>query len=196
MNFDIKNLVAQIKGNQNKKLAAIGLIAAVLVIADIFFIFLPLLGKNFKIKTQILSLKKNTEALNRQFSDINGIKERLAAVKAERESYNLIFPKEEEVPVLLGGISAIAGKTSIDIIAVKPVKLENSRDTAESTAVFHEVPIEIFAKGGYHQIGQFINKLESLDKFVEIKDIEITADKATPRRHFFRLLVSTYVLRT
>ncbi len=196
MDFDIKSLITQIKGARNKNIVVMGAVLAVVLIIDIFLILLPLTARNFRLKSQIVAIKKDTRLLNEQVVNIGSIKKRLESAKAEQEEYDKRFPKEEDVPVLLGGISAIAGKAGIEIIAVKPVRLEAAGKAPESDAIFHEVPIEIFAKGGYHQIGQFINKLESLDKFVEIKDIDITADKATPRRHFFRLLVSTYILRT
>lgn len=195
MDFDIKNFVSQIKDSRNKNVVIIAAATAAVLLIDIFLILLPLTALNFKLKTQIINIKKDADALGRQAADVSTIKNRLEAAKNERKEYEKLLPREEDVPVLLGGISAIAGKIGIEMIAVRPVKLETAGKALETDTVFHEVPIEIFAKGGYHQIGQFINKLESLDKFVTIKDIEITADKATPRRHFFRLLVSTYILK-
>ena len=194
MDFDVKNLITQIKDARNKNIVVIGAAAAVVLLVDIFLILPPLTVLNFKLKAQIISIKKDADVLNRQFSDASAINNRLEAARNEQKECEKRLPKDEEVPVLLGGISAIAGKIGIEMIAVRPVKLETFGKAPESDTIFHAAPIEIFAKGGYHQIGQFINKLESLGKFVEIKDIEITADKATPRRHFFRLLVSTYIL--
>lgn len=195
MNFDINNLITQVKDARNKNIVVVGAVLAVVLIIDIFLILSPLTAKNFRLKSQIVAIKKDTKLLSEQVANIGSIKKGLEAVKAEQEEYTKRFPKEEDVPVLLGGISAIAGKAGVEMIAVKPVKLEAVGKAPEFDAIFHEVPIEIFAKGGYHQIGQFINKLESLNKLVEIKDIDITADKATPRRHFFRLLVLTYILK-
>ena len=195
MDFNVKNLITQIKDARNKNIVVIGAAAAVILFVDIFLILSPLTALNFKLKAQIVSIKKDTDVLNRQVTDVSAIKNGLEAARNEQKEYEKRLPKDEEVPVLLGGISAIAGKIGVEMIAVRPVKLETFGKTPESDTIFHAVPVEIFAKGGYHQIGQFINKLESLDKFVEIKDIEITADKATPRRHFFRLLVLTYILK-
>lgn len=194
MDFDIKAIYAQIKDARNKNALVIGAAAAVILLVDIFLILLPLTALNFKLKTQIISLKKETAALKKQAADINAIKNRLGAVKNEQKTYENLFPREEEVPALLGGISAVAGKIGVEMVAVRPVKLEPAQKT-DAGAIFQEVPVEIFAKGGYHQIGQFINRLESLDRFFEIKDIEIRVDKASPRKHFLKLVVTTYILK-
>lgn len=196
VDLDIKNLIAQIKDARNKNIAVIAAVLAVALVIDVFFILLPLTAKNFRLKSQIVAIRKDMGLLSGQAADISSIKNRLEAAKIEQRECEKRLPKEDEVSVIIGGISAIAGKAGVEMIAVKPVKLDAAEKPSAEDKILHEVPIEIFAKGGYHQIGQFINKLESLDKFVEIKDIEITADKATPRRHFFRLLVSTYILRT
>lgn len=192
----IKEKIMQIQGSQKRKVLVIGIGGIILLAVDIFFVFIPLLNKTFNLKSQIISMKENTAYLNRQISMLDATKKKLEILKADQIKYGEFFPKEEEVPVLFGNLSGIAGKLGVDIISVKPVKSDLGQDAEKTAGLFHEVPIEISAKGGYHQMGQFINKLETLDNFMEVKDLEITADKATPRRHFFRLLVSTYILRT
>ncbi|MDD5450057.1 MAG: type 4a pilus biogenesis protein PilO [Candidatus Omnitrophica bacterium] len=188
----IKEKIAELPGGPKNRLLIVAIIAIIVLIADIFFIFIPIIGKNFYLKSRIVTVRDNTTALKKQISMLGETKKRLEALKAEQIKYKEVFPTEEEVPVLLGDFSSIAGKLGIDIIAVKPVKLTEKQDEG----LFHEVPIEISAKGGYHQMGQFINKLETLNKFMEIKDVEVVADKTTPRRHYFRILVSTYILKT
>jgi Tfp pilus assembly protein PilO len=196
VNLDtIKGLIERIKAAQNRRVAILTAAALAMLLTDVFFVLPSLIGSGFKLKSQVAAVKKVTAALNQQISCIDSIKERLARAEAEYEEYQRKLPQEEEIPAVMGDISTLAGKTDIEMIAVKPVKQETVASVSSEAAGMHEVLIEIFAKGGYHQIGQFINKLESFNKFTEIKDIEITADKATPRKHFFRLLVATYVLK-
>jgi Tfp pilus assembly protein PilO len=195
LDFDVKAIVAQIKDARNKNALVIGAAAAVILLVDIFLILLPLTALNFKLKAQIISIKKDAADLKKQATDISAIKSRLETVKNEQKTYEKQFPSQEEVPALLGGISAVAGKIGVEMVAVRPVKLEPGQKIAGADTIFQEVPVEIFAKGGYHQIGQFINRLESLDRFFEIKDIEIGTDKASPHKHFLKLLVSTYILK-
>lgn len=178
----------------NKKILIMVAGVVIALIFDIFFIFFPLVGKSYKLKAKIISSSKDLSYLKQQISSLDNIKKRLENLKTEQVKYGKGFPKEEEIPALLGNISTIAGKLGIEIIAVKPVRMAFQEEAKSVGELFREVLVEIYAKGGYHQMGQFINKLETLDKFMEIRDIEITADKNSPRRHFFRLLVATYIL--
>ncbi|MBI4335272.1 MAG: type 4a pilus biogenesis protein PilO [Candidatus Omnitrophica bacterium] len=192
---DIKSLLDLIKNGRNKKTLIAAAVAACLVVADVCCVFLPLLAKHSSLKARIAAVSGEMRDLNRRISEIEVTNKRFDALKAEFERYDKLFPKEERVPSLLGDISAIAGKLGVEIITIKPARQEAAGTDAARDALFREAPIEISAKGGFHQIGQFINRLETFDNFVEIRDIEITADRATPRRHFFRLLVSTYILK-
>lgn len=193
--IQIKDEILEMQGEQNRKVLIIGAGVIILLLLDLFLVFLPLVKKSFDLKSQIVSVKKNISTLNQQIVSLDATKKRLEILKNDQIMYETKFPKEEEVPALLGRLSTIAGKLGVEIIAVKPVKIELRGGADETVGLFHEVPIEISAKAGYHQIGQFINKLETLDKFIKIQDVEITPDRATPRRHFFRVLVLTYILK-
>lgn len=174
-------------GEEKRKILIIALSSAALLALDIFFILRPICNKCADLKTQIVSVKNNINSLNQQISSMDNIKRQLEALRQEQSDYEKKFPKEEEIPALFDSLSNIALKSGVAIIAIKP-----SHPAQE--AVFHEIPMEISAKGGYHQIGQFINKLETSDRFIEVKDIEIKQDNTTPRRHSLKLLVSTYIL--
>jgi len=178
---------------QKKKILIIGGIG-VLLVADIFFIFFPLIGKTFQLRSEIVSIKKNIAVLNQQIAMRGETQKKLEALKNDQARFQKLFPKEEEVPALLGELSTVAGKLGVDIISVRPAK--TNPGAVPTPSFFHEVIIEMSGRGGYHQIGRFINKLEMLDKFISIQDIEITTERTTPRVHIFRILLSTYILRT
>jgi len=175
---------------QKKKVLIIGGIGLLLV-ADIFFIFFPLICKTFQLRSEIVSVQKNITVLNQQIAGRGETKKKLEVLKIDQLRFQKLFPREEEIPALLGELSTIAGKLGVDIVSVTPAKTI----PGAVPDLFHEVPIEMSGRGGYHQIGQFVNKLEMLDKFIKIQNIEISAEKAAPRRHLFKVLLSTYILR-
>jgi Tfp pilus assembly protein PilO len=180
---------------KKRKILIIGLIGVVLLISDIFLVVLPLVRKSFSLKAQIVSIGKDMSSLDQQIHMLDTTNKKLQALKTERDSYERSLPKEEEIPALVGNLSAIAGKVGVDIIAVKPVRIESREGPGQEAVIFHEVPLEIFAKGGYHQMGKFINELETSGKYIEVKDMEITRDELMPRKHFSRILIATYILR-
>jgi len=181
---------------KHKGLLIIGAGAIVVFLLDVFFIVTPLIKKVSDLRCKVIAVKSDISYMDRQLAMLSATLEKLDNLKAGRAMYEVYFPKEEEVPGLLGEISTMAGKLGVDIIAIKPVKLKAAADLLKADErLYNEVPIEISAKGGYHQISQFINKIETYTKLVEVKDVEIFSDSAAPRKHFCRLLVSTYILK-
>ena len=181
---------------QRKFLIAV-LSTVILLVVDIFLILRPLINKTSDLRTQASALTKDIAILNQQISMMDARKKKLEELKTQYANYEKRFPKaEEEIPSLLESLSTIAVKSDIAIIGIRPVKPVQTEQVEKIAALFNEIPIEILAKGGYHQLGSFINRLEALDRFMEIKDMEINRDAATPRSHSLRLMVSTYILKT
>ena len=179
---------------EKKKFLIIGILSAVLLFLDIFFVIRPLFHKSSDLKMRIVAVEKNIDDVTQNISTLPKTEKKLEDLKSEQALYEKSFPKEEEVPSLLESLSRVAASSSVDIIAIKPIKIEPNY-IEKNPKPFHEIPIELQAKGGYHQIGQFINKLERLDRFMEVKDLKISQDNTTPRRHYLKLLLSTYILR-
>ncbi|MCX5715363.1 MAG: type 4a pilus biogenesis protein PilO [Candidatus Omnitrophica bacterium] len=179
----------------DKKFLVIVISGAVLFALDIFFILRPLINKTMDLRSQIVSVKKNIANLEQQIQVLDATQQRMTALKGQAAECEKKFPKNEEIPSLLENISATAAKSGVDIVAIRPVKKEPQAGKEKANDLFHEIPIEILAKGGYHQLGQFINRLEVSARFMEVKGIDLIRDPAFPRRHNLKLLVSTYILK-
>jgi type IV pilus assembly protein PilO len=144
----------------------------------------------------VLSVKKNMADLDREINSLTATTKKLEDLRLQAAECEKKFPKDEEIPALLENISATAAKSGVDIIAIRPIKAEFKEEAQRPPDLFHAIAIEIVAKGGYHQLGQFINRLETSARFMEVKDIDINRDPANPRRHDLKLLIATYILRT
>ncbi len=134
-------------------------------------------------KTQALianeqRLRKQNENLKEQFSGMEGK-----------------FLGEDEVSSLLQSFSEIADSSNVQILRIKPLETIGRAAATESTDEFYsEFPILIEAKAGYHECGDFLNKLERAERFIRIGDIDIRGSQEKPRVHEIRLRVVTYVL--
>jgi len=180
---------------EQRKLLIIVIGIAILLVADISFILLPLINKTFDLSSQVSSTRKNIDNLNQQISTIDETREKLSRLKESYSKYVKRFSREEEIPRLLETLSKIAAESEVVILAVRPVATKSDKQDKKLANIFREVPIEIRAMGGYHQLGSFINKLETLDRFLKVTDISITQNIRTPRNHSLRLLVATYILK-
>jgi len=127
-----------------------------------------LIANEDRIRTQLEGLKKQSELLEKR------------------------LPGQDEVSSLLEDFSDIAGISGVKILRIKP--LEVIEAMGAKSELYSDFPILIEARGGYHQCGMFINKLENMDRFIRIDEIDIRDRSGDPRHHDIRLRVSTCIM--
>ena len=178
---------------EQRKFLIIVVSVIILLILDITFILSPLINMTFDLSSQVSSVKKNIANLNQQISKVDDTKKKLALLKDDYLIYGNKFPKAEEIPRLLETLSTIAAKSEINIVAIRPQSKASKKHKGKIAILFQEMPIQIIAQGGYHQIGSFINRLETLDRFLKVDDISLVQSGATGKMLRVTLLVSTYI---
>lgn len=100
--------------------------------------------------------------------------------------YEQKLPKEKEVSQLFHELDNIASGSKIKFSLITP-------DSSEEGKHYMRYYRTIELKSGYHQLGNFINKLENLGRFIKVDKIAITPDPADPFKHNVELVVSTFV---
>ena len=177
------------------KTQVIALIGAVVLITAVVYL-------NFILKPQVTGvareiIKKNK--LTRELKDAEGDVGRIGSLRKDIESHNKkieryekMLPAEQEIPTLLENLSDMARASNVKIVGITP-SITKSENT-QSNKTYEEIPILISAKSGYHELGNFLAKLENSDRFMKVVDIKIRSSAATPKRHDVDLLVLTYIL--
>ena len=104
------------------------------------------------------------------------------------------FARQDQVSGLLQDFSGVAESSGAKILRVMPLEVANDASGVSSENAFYaEFPILIEARAGYHQCGIFLNKLEGMDRFIRVDDIDIKGRTGDPRRHHIKLRVTTYI---
>ena len=123
------------------------------------------------------------------------IKMQLQDLEKQSELFEEKLPSQDEVSSLLEDFSDIAESSGVKILRIKPLEVIDSiSETGARSELYSEFPILIEARGGYHQCGIFINKLESIDRFIRIDEVDIRARSQDPRHHDIRLRASTCIM--
>ena len=121
----------------------------------------------------------------------------IESYRGKVESYEKRLPAEQEIPSILENLSTMANGSNVKIIGIAPVQVSAKEAAAKNIGkIYKEIPILINAKSGYHELGIFLNNLESADRFMKVVDIEVRSSKASPKKHDTELIVCTYVLLT
>jgi len=175
----------------------------VLAAAALGLIFVLILYFNLLLKPQVIKIAKLITKANKVRAELKGaeadiakidqFKKEIEAYKGKVDSYEKTLPAEQEIPSFLENLSNMAKSSNIKIVAITPVVAAGGGGEAEK-GIYQEIPILINAKSGYHELGRFLNKLETSDRFMKVADIDIKGNRDNPNKHDIELLVLTYIL--
>jgi len=106
------------------------------------------------------------------------------------------LPGQYQISSLLEDFSNVAESSGVKILRLKPLEDPGSISKTKGPSLpYSEFPILIEARAGYHQVGYFVNKLENMDRFIKITDVDIDGNTQDPRRHNIKMRIITYVLQ-
>jgi len=74
------------------------------------------------------------------------------------------LPNSREIPNLLETISNLGALNGLDVVYIRP---QNDVDKG----FYAEVPIAIKVKGGYHEMGLFLDAVSKLPRIINVSDI-------------------------
>jgi len=125
-----------------------------------------------------------------------GIKRQYEGLVKQAGNLEKRLPGQDQISSLLQDFSDVAESSGGKILRIKP--LEEPVAVSKQKPVnssYTEFPILIEAMAGYHQLGAFINKLETMDRFIRITDVDIAGNSKDPRHHNAKIRIITYVLQ-
>jgi Tfp pilus assembly protein PilO len=106
------------------------------------------------------------------------------------------LPGQAQISSILEDFSNVAESSGVKILRIKPLEApvvaSKQKVTNDS---YSEIPILIEARAGYHQLGAFVDKIENMDRFIKLTDIDIASIDSDPRRHDIKMRIITYVLQ-
>jgi type IV pilus assembly protein PilO len=192
-NFDFKSV--DLKNRQTQILLLVVFVSFAAALSYLYFIFIPQTSSVFKLYRDVGKMRSDLRSARLVIADADKLKNNLQEHSKKVDSYEKKLPAEQEIPTLLENLSSMAKDSSIKIIGIVPAMPRSKDDkSAPKSAIYREIPILITAKSGYHELGRFLGNLENADRFMKVVDIEIKANKATPKKHDVDLMVCTYTL--
>ncbi len=144
----------------------------VLVIAVLIFGLYWQFGYKGKART-INRLRSDLSNKQAKLNENEAIARNLPRFKAEVNKLNQQLgkvvqelPNSREIPNLLETISNLGALNGLEVIYIKP---QNDVDKG----FYAEVPIAIKVKGGYHEMGLFLDALSRLPRIINVSDLTI-----------------------
>jgi len=164
--------------------------AGVLLFVYLVSAVIPKLVFFGKTSLEIKDLKARIELVDSRIGRIDVLTKKLEKLTTEISGYSDGLPEQKELPEFIEELSLTAKASGVKILSITPAE---PKDSGKSGAYYKEVPIEITAETGYHELASFIGDLEGSERFVTIEDLLIKSDVKNPRTHDITIKLKTYV---
>ncbi|GEM_PF-2424325 len=137
-------------------------------------------------------LNKEVDRIPKTLAQLPALKSELSRLAAQYNLPAVAQPPEEQLPELLETISQMAKAAQVQLISVKPQG--DFSKLIPGPSGYLELPIQVEASAGYHQIGLFLDTLEHSDSFVRLQEMKIQADPKDIWHPQVTLILRAYLL--
>lgn len=143
--------------------------------------------KAMKVSNNLSSFAKDTAAIEELKRNSFANRKTEGALRAKKAIL------EEELPLLLQGISDTANKNNVKIMQMKPYKDPKQKEETVSGKKFLPFMITLNLSCGYHSLGSFINQLEDSPSFLAVEEIRIRQGSGDYLLQDVNLGLKTYI---
>lgn len=145
--------------------AGIGAMTAATVVAFYLLVHLKQADDLLQIRTDDKQVYGDLLQARRINGEIDALREKTKRIETLVTEFEERLPSGREISTLLKEFENMAAEEEIDV-ELSP--LGRSRDTHKET-----IPYSIVARGSYHQVASFINRLERFKRYLKISDLSV-----------------------
>jgi len=150
---------------------AVGIIIAAMLALIVLFVFIVHASQ----KDKLAKLEQQDADLIHNIQRARELERDIEKVRTDTEKFQLLvrqferrLPYEHEIPSLMRDFEDLANDVGIrSSVDSQARRAEAKKET---------IPYKVTARGDFHQIASFINRLERFKRFVKISDIEIALE--------------------
>ena len=144
------------------------------------------IGANFIYQPKVNQMKQLTAALDQE-EELGTLSTELTSLEKRLQNYDSrLMEKEKEEAELIDQIRKIANEVPVRVISMTP---ESERsDNREGPRM---ISLRVSFEGTYHQLGNFVAKVENSEKFMKIDSLRFTTVGRTSKPIVFEVEVST-----
>ena len=164
-----------------------------IVYLDASFVMKQQLVFSNKLSSQVIKYKSDTAKFEKDLLEMRKIKSNPAQMNVKTKGIRKII-NESEVGDLLQNISDLANKLDIKILQMRPMKDGTAQpEKVPGLERFIPLTVTLDTVCDYHQLGKFINSLETGDIYIKISEIKISAQQSEYFKQKADLIIKTYV---
>lgn len=159
----------------------------------------PLMGKAMQGMREVRSTREQLKALEAAIAHEVVIRSQHEHVVQSVAALSQLIPTEEEAAIK--HLSNLAGRAGVQIQSIFPrlstepyivATLEPNRQAPQTPEPYTEIPIQIEALCGYHQLGAFLSLIETGDQPMQVASLRVSHNAKELRRHTIELVLRAY----
>jgi type IV pilus assembly protein PilO len=150
---------------QKALLGAMGVVA--LVGAAYVFLISPIEERIGVLTTERGALQKDLVESRRIVADLERFRREIAELEQQIEVAKEKLPTEKDIPPLYRTLSDAAFQSGLGVALFQPRDLKISE-------YFTEIPIAVNVEGGYHQLGEFFERVAGLPRVVNVVEWKLS----------------------
>lgn len=173
---------------RSQKLVA-GVMGAIVIAAAAYFLLLaPAQAEVDRLRTQLDSLQREVARSRAIVADLMKYRREVAELTARLNALKERLPGEREIPTLYRTVSDAATAAGLGVSLFQP-RPPATRD------YYVEIPISLNAEAGYHQIGEFFERVAKLTRVVNVTEIKLSGLNRPRSPVRAELVLATYMYR-
>lgn len=116
------------------------------------------------------------------------------------------LPMETELPSIIQLLSDLADQSGVKIVSIFPQRALDASGTTQRPGktgagpiqpqLYKEIPIEIEALTGFHELGMFLSRVESAPQPMRVKQLKIDANQKEFKRQSVNVVLIAYFALT
>jgi type IV pilus assembly protein PilO len=172
---------------QRALLGAMGVVA----IAGIAYVFLlsPIETRISALNSELTSLRRELAESRRIVAELERFRREIAELEQQIDVAKEKLPTEKDMPPLYRTLSDAAFQSGLGVALFQPRE-------PRAGEYFTEIPISVNVDGGYHQIGEFFERVASLPRVVNVLEWRLSGlQKGEAVQVKGDLILATYMYR-
>jgi type IV pilus assembly protein PilO len=148
----------------------------------------PLLVQLGTLRSQHAQLERDIAQNRAVVADLARFKRLVGETEQKLATLREKLPTEKETPPLYRSLSDAASTAGLGVALFEP-KDARPRD------YYNEIPIILKAEGGYHQLGEFFQRVAGLPRVVNVTEWKFGTSKDSKKPVAAELMLATYTYR-
>ena len=185
-----------------KMLVVVGLLAVLVLWVYYAYILTPLVQRVWQVGGEARTLRGQLRAIEQAIVQEPQLRQQHRQLADEVEKLRTTLPSEEELPAVIERLSDLASQTGVKLQLITPQRSLQGRGTGvgptpssptTSPVIYTEIPIDMEALAGFHQLGTFLSRIELGEQPMQLRSLHISQDAKMLRRHVVEMTLVAYV---